>query len=354
MALITDNANLQAFNTLGLICFARGLAQPNSLTELTHILSDLNSSVWQGCPLLMLGSGSNIVFINDYPGVILKPRWSKIEIIDETNQHLIVRVGAGHNWHRLVQWHLQKGLSGLENMALIPGSVGAAPIQNIGAYGVEFSSCCQAVEVFDLKTGNKKALSATECKFQYRHSLFKTPAATHWLITHIILKLNKKLQPTLTYPGLQSRLNVTTKKGSFNATDIAAAVCHIRQQKLPDPNVIGNVGSFFKNPIISNQAAELLLEKHPKLPYWPINNTSNHVKISAAWLIEKAGWKGKRDGDIGIYPKHALVLINYGNASGKDLWTFAQRLQTSVAGQFNINLEIEPRIIGVQTAFNSS
>lgn len=340
-SLIQHNIELQPLNTLKVKSTARGLAQVRSTTELDTVLTEFQQPNWQGAPLFVLGGGSNVVFVNHYPGLIIQPQWSQVEVIDTTADKVIVRVGAGHNWHQLVQWHLREGLSGLENLALIPGNTGGAPIQNIGAYGVEFADLCLAVGIYDLQSGKSKELPTTKCQFDYRHSIFKTPVARHWLVSHVVIALNRTVQPVITYPGLQQQLEETGIQQP-SATDIASAVISLRQEKLPDPAITGNAGSFFKNPVISSEQAEPLLSAHNSIPYW---QHSNGIKLSAAWLIEQCGWKGKHTANAGVSADHALILINTGTSSGADIIRLATTIQADVMENFAVSLEIEPQVI---------
>ncbi len=290
---------------------------------------------------MMLGAGTNILFATDYPGDIILNRLQGRQIIDATDKHAYVRIQAGNNWHESVIWALEQGLSGIENLALIPGTVGAAPIQNIGAYGVELSDSLELVEAWDRKHMRAVMLKANDCQLSYRDSIFRQQADRFWIL-NITLKLSRKPRLRLGYSGLKQKLD---SMGIANPLpgDVAAAVCSLRREKLPDPTLLPNVGSFFKNPIIENTHLQQLLEDYPELPHWDQGDKSS--KISAAWLIEKCGYKGYRKGAAGISDKHALILVNHGSASGIDLWQLAKEIQNAVQSEFKLSLQAEPRII---------
>ncbi|MCF6261965.1 MAG: UDP-N-acetylmuramate dehydrogenase, partial [Xanthomonadales bacterium] len=290
---------------------------------------------------LMLGAGTNILFATDHPGDIILNRLEGRQIIDATDKHAYVRIQAGSNWHETVIWSLDQGLSGIENLALIPGTTGAAPIQNIGAYGVELSDTLDLVEVWDRKNQCAVMLKANDCQLSYRDSIFRQQIDRFWIL-NITLKLSRKPRLHLAYSGLKLKLDemgITKPCPS----DVAAAVCALRQEKLPDPALLANAGSFFKNPIIDDTDLQRLLQDFPELPNWPHGDKSS--KISAAWLIEKCGYKGYRKDAAGISDKHALILVNYGQASGVELWQLAKKIQNAVQYKFKLTLQAEPRII---------
>lgn len=290
---------------------------------------------------LMLGAGTNILFANDYPGDIILNRLQGRQIIDATDKHAYVRIQSGSNWHESVSWTLKQGLSGIENLALIPGTAGAAPIQNIGAYGVELSDTLDLVEVWDRKERRATMLKAGNCKLGYRDSIFRQQPEHYWIL-NITLKLSRKPRLRLGYSGLKQKLS-SMGIISPQPRDVAAAVSALRREKLPDPVLLANAGSFFKNPIIDNKHLQQLIQTYPKLPYWPY--ADNRSKISAAWLIEQCGYKGYRQGAAGISDKHALILVNHGGASGADLWQLALQIQNTVQAKFNLSLQPEPHII---------
>jgi UDP-N-acetylmuramate dehydrogenase len=293
---------------------------------------------------MVLGAGSNLLFATErYEGVIIHLACAAARILDQDAGHALVRVDAGFEWDALVDWTLDHGLQGLENLALIPGQAGAAPIQNIGAYGVEVAESIDSVHGYDLSTAGFDRLSAADCGFGYRDSVFKREPA-RWIVTALELRLARGGTTRLAYAGLREEL---ANMGSAEPTPrkVAAAVRCIRRRKLPDPAVTGNAGSFFKNPIVTRELALELQSRFEELPVFPAGHAAE-CKLSAAWLIERAGWRGFRDGDAGVSAQHALVLVNHGRASGSQLLSLAQRVAASVREQFGVELEPEPRIVG--------
>jgi len=290
---------------------------------------------------LILGGGSNILLIDDVPGTVLLNRIRGIAVIEENDQYVLVEAGAGENWHGLVSWSIQEGLSGIENLALIPGLAGAAPIQNIGAYGVELSSLLHSVTAWDMHQGKWTVLSGEECGFSYRDSLFKSAQPGRYLITSICLKLAKQFEPQLAYAGLAGTLLAAGITEPV-AADVFAAVISMRRSKLPDPAVVGNAGSFFKNPVISRGQLESLLQRFHDLPHW--DQGPLFARIPAGWLIEHCQLKGYRLDGAEVSRQHALVLVNCGQASGTAIWKLAQHVQNVVFDRFGIPLEPEPVI----------
>ncbi|MCW8873034.1 MAG: UDP-N-acetylmuramate dehydrogenase [Xanthomonadales bacterium] len=290
----------------------------------------------------ILGGGSNIVFATDVPGTVYHNRILGKDIIEHNSEHAVVEVGAGENWHQLVVWSLDQGLSGLENLSLIPGQTGAAPIQNIGAYGVELSSVLHGVTAWDWQQSLWVYFEPGECALGYRDSLFKAMAADRYLITSIRLKLNRNFRPRLGYSGLREELSAMGVE-NVTAPAVSDAVIRLRRRKLPDPAMTGNAGSFFKNPVVGPGQADTLKSAHPDLPLWPLGD--GRAKLSAAWMIELCGLKGLRLGDAAVSGQHALVLINLGSASGKEIVELAHKVQSTVADRFGIVLEPEPRLV---------
>ena len=262
-----------------------------------------------------------------------------VEVVKEDATCVWVKAGAGVRWHALVEYCIHHGYAGIENLALIPGNVGAAPMQNIGAYGVEFKDLCFEVQCLDWRTGELRDFSLEECQFAYRDSYFKSIEPNRWLIVAVVLRLPKQPTWKTEYAGLSDVL----ARQTLSARTISDAVIAVRQSKLPDPAQIGNAGSFFKNPTIDAEQYAALKTRYPNMPAWP---QAQGVKLSAGWLIDQCGWKGQRDGDAGTYDKHALVLVNHGNASGAALWQFAQRIIASVQTKFGVTLEPEPKVVG--------
>ena len=293
-------------------------------------------------PVLILGGGSNILFVNDFPGLVIHQNSKGIELVAENDEQVEVTVAAGENWHQLVQFCVNKGWGGIENLSLIPGNVGAAPIQNIGAYGVELESVFSSLEALYIKTGEIRTFSKDECAFGYRDSIFKKELKGEVIIISVNLILQKNQQVQLSYKALSDYLE-KNRINNPGIKEVSEAVIAIRQSKLPDPNEIGNTGSFFKNPVIPVSLFDDLKQKYPDIPAYPVSG--EQVKVPAGWLIEKAGWKGKREGEVGMHAKQALVLVNYGKATGQDLWEFANKVKRSVHQQFDIDLTPEVNII---------
>jgi UDP-N-acetylmuramate dehydrogenase len=295
---------------------------------------------------LVLGGGSNVVFASDVPGTVFHNHILGRTIIEDSAEHAVLEIGAGENWHQLVRWSLERGLSGLENLSLIPGQAGAAPIQNIGAYGVELSSALRGVTAWDWQRSAWVCFESADCQLGYRDSLFKSAAADRYLVTSLQLRLNRVFRPQLDYAGLSDTLSGMGVEHP-SARDVSDAVIRLRRRKLPDPAVTGNAGSFFKNPELDPEQAHALAAAHPGLPVWPTDD--GRSKLSAAWMIENCGLKGLREGDAAVSEQHALVLVNLGSASGKNIVTLARRIQSSVADRFGLMLEPEPRLIEFDT-----
>jgi len=296
-------------------------------------------------PVMVLGEGSNLLFAADFPGIVVCLTMASASILEDDGGHALVRAEAGLNWNDLVTWTLGKGLSGLENMALIPGTVGAAPIQNIGAYGVEVGEFIETVEAFHRGTQQLKRVARADCAFGYRDSVFKAEL-DQWVITAVEFRLPRQRELRLDYAGVREELAVMGVE-TPRAAHVAEAISRIRTRKLPNPALIGNAGSFFKNPLLPSAQAEALKAEYPLLPVFGAD-TAEQRKLSAAWMIENAGWKGFREGDAGISAQHALVLVNHGHASGAQLLALAHRVADSVREKFGVALEPEPRLIGAR------
>ncbi|PIJ48081.1 UDP-N-acetylenolpyruvoylglucosamine reductase [Erwinia sp. OLTSP20] len=311
------------------------------------VVSDVKTlcQLWQKSrkvksPVLLLGEGSNVLFVEDFSGQVLINRIHGIDVT-ETGDSWHLHVGAGENWHQLVMFCLHKGIAGLENLALIPGCAGSAPIQNIGAYGVEFQQFCEYVSLVHLPTGEQTQLMAAECGFGYRESVFKHHYRDEYAIVAVGLRLSKSWQPVLTYGDL-IKLNPAT----VTPEQVFDAVCHMRRSKLPDPDVKGNAGSFFKNPVIDSKKAETLLRLYPQIPYYP--QAGDHVKLAAGWLIDRCSLKGFSVGGAMVHRQQALVLVNENHASGQDVVALARAVRQRVGQKFDIWLEPEVRFIGAQ------
>ncbi|BDX05097.1 UDP-N-acetylmuramate dehydrogenase [Planctobacterium marinum] len=324
--------NLKPRHTLALDAHCNNLYTVRSIEEFSHLNLDLDRC-------LILGGGSNVAFVEDYDGDILTYQDESVKIIDQPG-YWLVEAGAGLVWHDLVVRCVKRGIGGLENLALIPGSCGAAAVQNIGAYGVEFKDVCYAVESYDVKTGAQKRYQNHECRFDYRNSLFKQSQNRHLLITRIILRLDKNWCPVQKYNGLED-IN-----GELTPLTLMQRVIELRQSKLPDPNILPNAGSFFKNPIVSRQQANGLKQQYPSMPVYEIDE--HYSKLSSGWLIENAGLKGKQMDGIGTYEKHALVIINYGSGSGRALLRLVHEIRDRVYSLFSVKLENEVLLIGKQ------
>lgn len=337
---LAERAPLRARNTFGVEAHADMLVEVRDATTLPGLFT--NAMLREG-PVLVLGGGSNLLFADDPPGVVVSLSAQDIRILEDDGDTALVRADAGVDWHAFVLWTLGHGLGGLENLALIPGTVGAAPIQNIGAYGVEVRERIATVEAFDRDAGGFERLAAADCGFGYRDSRFKREP-DRWVVAAVEFNLSRTPDLRLGYAGIGEEL----ARAGIDAptpSQVAEAVCRVRQAKLPDPAVIGNAGSFFKNPIVPDTRALALQDRHPALPVFPGTDPSTR-KLSAAWLIDACGWKGHRDGDAGVSDRHALVLVNHGGASGAELLALARRIDASVRERFGIALEPEPRIVG--------
>lgn len=337
--MIETNCSLKLFNSFAIETKAQQLFRLHSRDQFTELLVHIKNALQQKKPILILGGGSNILFCEDFSGLIIKVELLGVEII-ELDDHYRLNVGAGEDWHQLVTDCVEQGIDGLENLALIPGVVGAAPVQNIGAYGTEFKDFCESVEYIDLNSGEIHYLSQEQCLFGYRDSIFKTPAFKNALITQVTINLSKKWQPQSRYGGL----NCLNESEQLTAKKIYQSVCKVRSEKLPDPEILGNAGSFFKNPIMSKKAADELLSLYPNMPHYP--QTDGRVKLAAGWLIDQANLKGKQVGGAAVHKQQALVLINQGDATATDIIRLAALVRDTVQQRFNVELEHEVRFIG--------
>lgn len=325
-------------NTFGVQAYARYLVSLQQLEQLPALLQDAR---WQTLPKLWLGGGSNVLLTQDYPGLVVQVALRGRELLREDAHSRLIAVAAGENWHELVQWSLDQGWGGLENLALIPGTVGAAPIQNIGAYGIELAERLAWVDAWDTLIQQSCCFTVNECNLSYRHSRFKDEPG-RYLITRVVLRLPKAPDLRLEYGDIKTEL-ANADITQPTPQQVAAAVVAIRQRKLPDPAQLGNAGSFFQNPIVPATHAAALRQLHPKLPIYPAGD--GYCKLAAGWLIEQAGWKGQRLGAAGVYERQALVLVNHGGASGAQLWELAQAIQAAVYQRFAVQLHPEPLIL---------
>ncbi len=337
---IQQNVSLKEFSTMGVNAFASEFISIRNIQELIQLAEHLHTYTK---PYLIVGGGSNLLFASDYDGLIIKNELVGIEILEESDSSVRLKVASGENWHNLVKYSVNKGWSGIENLALIPGTVGAAPIQNIGAYGVELVDVFYELEAFHLKSGELKTFSKSACQFGYRDSIFKRELKDEYVILSITIELQKEGIPNVSYHALSAHLSNKDIKVP-TISDVFNAVIEVRQSKLPDPAVIGNNGSFFKNPVIPVFHFDELRRKYEDLPSYPV--TEHLVKVPAGWLIEKAGWKGFRKGDAGVHEKQALVLVNYGNATGTEIFELSKSIQSDIEAKYGITLHREVNVIG--------
>ncbi|MCP5159100.1 MAG: UDP-N-acetylmuramate dehydrogenase [Gammaproteobacteria bacterium] len=337
--LLRRHVPLHRLNSFGLPAHADWLAVINAPAQLTALM---RQPEWRYLQRFVLGGGSNLVLTGDFAGLVLQVKIAGRERVAEETDAWIVRAGAGENWHAFVCWTLECGWPGLENLALIPGTVGAAPIQNIGAYGLEMAERFHQLEAVDLETGESVMFDSPACQFGYRDSVFKREAAGRYLITAVTFRLPKRWQPVTRYADLARELE-TRRIAQPTARQIANAVVAIRSRKLPDPACIGNAGSFFKNPLVDAATFSHLAVRYPNLPHYP--QPDGRIKLAAGWLIEHCGWKGQNRGPVGVYEHQALVLINRGGARGADVLRLARAIQETVWAEFGVELEPEPVVL---------
>ncbi len=337
MAFLTENAALGKLNTFQVAANCRYLAEIGSIADLQVTIEHSNFSANN---YLVLGGGSNILFSGDYPGWLLRMAIAGITVVDEDDTRVLVKTGAAVNWNTLVETAVSSGWFGIENLALIPGTVGAAPIQNIGAYGVEFSTVMDSLTAFNMRTGKSVIFYPDDCNFGYRQSRFKE--VNDFIVTDVTLRLSKRPVLQTTYGEIEQRLAAAGIE-SPTPVDIKTIVTEIRQARLPNPAILGNAGSFFKNPVLPKAIVNGLQAEYPTLPVYPADLTN--LKISAAWLIEQCGWKGRRINNCGVYARHALILVNYGGATGKEILKLAQEINMSVNEKFGVQLEPEVLIV---------
>lgn len=335
------NFNLQPYNTFGLSTSASRFAIFSSKEELLEALNTVEQS---NDPLLVIGGGSNLLLVSDFQGTVLHNQIKKKEIIEESDQHVIVSVGSGEVWHDFVLWTLNRDFSGVENLSLIPGSVGAAPIQNIGAYGVELKSSFVSCTAIEIETKTECTFFKDECDFGYRWSAFKGPLKGKYIITEVRFRLNKKPEVQIQYGAIKEQLMKQGVTHTPTPKEVSNAVIAIRQSKLPDPAKIGNSGSFFKNPVIPTKQFDELKMLFPEIVGYP--DGTGQMKVAAGWLIDQLGWKGYKENNFGVHAKQALVLVNYGGAHGVDIAQLAHRIQIDVRSKFGIELEAEVNFIG--------
>ena len=335
-----QNISLKTYNTFNVDSIAKHFV---ALSVESEVIDIVGSDIFKQNRFLVLGHGSNILFIDDFNGLVIRNEIKGNKIVSEDDNHILIEVGAGENWHNFVSDNLASGFYGLENLALIPGTVGSAAIQNIGAYGIEQKDFLDSVYGFNIETKKYQRLTNTECEYGYRSSIFKSELKDKFIITSIRYKLNKIAVLNYNYKDITEHLN------QYSITyptpkDIFDAVVYIRTHKLPDWHLIGNAGSFFKNPVVPKSKSVVLKEEYPEMPVYHFSDESD--KISAAWIIQKAGWKGHIEGSCGVYEHHSLILVNLGNATGKEIYDLSQKIQANILAKFDIQLEPEVLIIG--------
>jgi UDP-N-acetylmuramate dehydrogenase len=335
---IISNQSLLPYNTFGIDCSARWFAAFESVDDLLTLLED---NTVQNNRRLILGGGSNLLFTKPFDGIVLKNNLTGIALENETADHYFVRAQAGEIWHQFVMHCIQNNYAGIENMALIPGCVGASPMQNIGAYGVELKDVFHSLEAIHIQDKTSKTFTSTECSFGYRESVFKNIEKDQWIITSVTFKLDKRPHLKTSYGAIEAELD-QMHLDQITIQDVAQAVIQIRSSKLPDPKKLGNAGSFFKNPVVPTPVYEAIKTQYAQVPAYPISTET--VKIPAGWLIEQAGWKGKKRITHGVHDKQALVLVNYGNARGQEILQLSSDIIADIEQKFNITLEREVNI----------
>ncbi|MEO9953398.1 UDP-N-acetylmuramate dehydrogenase [Nonlabens sp.] len=338
---IQHHFSLKSYNTFGISAFAKAYTATTTTQKLKESLG-----YYVGQDVFLLGGGSNMLLINDIQKPVIHVLLKGMEVTSREENNVFLKVMAGENWHDFILYCIENNLAGVENLSLIPGNVGTSPIQNIGAYGVELKDAFHSCEVIDLKSLEEKTLTLADCKFGYRDSIFKNDAAGKYVITSVTFKLTDLNKTTdydfkIGYGAIKEELN--SLQGDLSIQKVSQAVINIRSSKLPDPKVLGNSGSFFKNPVIEKTVYEDLIRMHPDMPSYPVDE--NHVKVPAGWLIDQSGFKGKRYGDAGVHERQALVLVNYGNATGKEILDVAHKIQEHVMNRYGIKIDTEVNLI---------
>jgi UDP-N-acetylmuramate dehydrogenase len=332
------NVSLKNLTTFRIDVLAKCYTALNTVEEAIDFFKTKSAPL----PHLILGGGSNILFTQPFEGTVIKNNITGITVLEENDTGILVKAGAGENWHHFVMHCIENNYAGIENLSLIPGNVGASPMQNIGAYGVEVKDVIEFVEALDVQDGTFHTFSNEACAFGYRSSIFKTSAKGKYMITAVGYRLHKTPTFHTAYGAIQEELSrLGIQKLSIKA--ISQAVCNIRRSKLPDPKVLGNAGSFFKNPVVNAQQLNELKSQFANIPYYP--QPDGTFKLAAGWMIEQCGWKGKRVGNCGVHNKQALVLVNYGGATGEEIHTLSERVLDAVLETFNVQLEREVNIV---------
>ncbi len=335
---VNTDFSLKPLNTFGVEAVAAGYVR---FDEENEIIAYLDGRVSDAQRCLILGGGSNLLFVDDFDGWVLHPQLRGIDVVAWDRQHVRLRAMAGENWDDLVVHTVAQGWGGLENLSLIPGSVGASVVQNIGAYGVEIEKVIDRVEAISMESGEKITFSSGECGFGYRRSRFKTDWAGRFIITAVVFRLRRNPVFVLDYPGVREAV---AAEGRPDLTAIRRAIVAIRRAKLPDPAEIGNAGSFFKNPVVDAGTLTAMLERWPDLPHFA--QADDHFKLPAGWLVERCGWKGRHLGQAGVHHRQALVLVNLGGATGRDVLNLSEKIHTDVQARFGIDLEREVQVVG--------
>ena len=337
--LIEENFSLKPCNTFGLDVIANmkaSIEHPDDLGELYR------SDRYKTIKKMVLGGGSNVLFTRNFLGMVLKMEIKGVDVLEEGDESILVSFGAGESWHQCVMWAVENGYGGIENLSLIPGTIGAAPMQNIGAYGVELKEVFHSLEAYEIKTGKIVRFYNEDCKFGYRYSVFKGAQRDKYIITRVNLRLSKKPDFNISYGAIKETLeSMGVEELTLKA--VSQAVINIRQSKLPDPAQIGNAGSFFKNPVVDNGYFDSLRAAFEDIPGYRLDE--EFTKVPAAWLIDQCGWKGKRLGNVGVHDKQALVLVNHGGGKGREIVSLSKDIQKSVQGTFGIQLDTEVNII---------
>jgi UDP-N-acetylmuramate dehydrogenase len=333
-----ENHSLKNHNTFGIDAKAKYFFEFTEPQDLAVFLRDNRS--WKEEKLIVIGEGSNILFLNDFDGLVIHPKVPGIFSVKEDRQNEWLEVGAGEVWDDLVEYCVVYGLGGIENLSLIPGRVGAAPVQNIGAYGQEVCAVIERVKGFNLEKEELTEFTVDECRFAYRDSIFKSYLKNHFIITSVVFRLEKFPEFKLGYGDVEQKVR---ERGEISLRNIREAIIEIRSAKLPDVKQLGNAGSFFKNPVVDDVVAERLKKEFGTLPVYPA--TDGKVKLAAGWLIEQAGWKGRREGNVGVHDKQALVIVNHGNATGIEVWDFSEKIKQSVFEKFGVELDREVNCI---------
>lgn len=344
MPVVSENVSLKNYNTFGIYSNAKFFTEVFSERDVVDIFQ---SEKFISVPKLIIGGGSNVLFTKDFDGLVIHNSIKGIAVVKEDDKNVFVRAGAGEVWHDLVLWSIENNLGGIENLSLIPGYVGAGPMQNIGAYGVELKDVFYELDAIDLIKCEKKLFSKADCKFGYRESVFKNEFKGKHIITSVTLQLNKNPVFNTSYGAIEQELKKNNVE-KISVKAISDAVIAIRQSKLPNPAILGNAGSFFKNPTINKEEFEKLISKYPSMPNYPITQSLNSLityKLAAGWLIEQCGWKGKRVGNSGSHKDQALVLVNYGDATGNEIFSLALEIQKSVKEKFGVTIQPEVNVI---------